>query len=316
MKYKFLNSFVLFSIVSLLFTACIKDDVVELKDQGSTFLKILEYPENPIFFDPFDDIKEVSLFSLRRDANSSASLNTPLTVTVRVDTAAITEYNDDNGTEFEALPDSLYTLGAGITKTGPLTYQMTFQPGEAAKEFIINLNGEKWDIAHKYAMPFVIQDPGGLQISSEKESVFSTISVKNMYDGVYRVTGTMVDLTNSALTGNYPFEYELRTLSETSVEAFDKEWQYPLHSILNAGTWSYYGNFGLIVNFDPVTHEITSITNYFGQGTGGRSAQLDPTGENYYDPATGIIKIKYFMLQPGTTVRTTFDETWEYTGPR
>ncbi|HEY0731198.1 MAG TPA: DUF1735 domain-containing protein [Chitinophagaceae bacterium] len=318
MKLTIFRNLSLFMMLSLLITSCIKDDVVELKDQGSTFLKILEAPGTAFYFEPFSGTKSFTALSLRRDANSNAELNKPVTVTITLDQAAIDAYNDDNGTSFELLPDSIFTIGNEFTKVGDNTYQTTFAPGEFGKDFVINLNGSKWDLAHVYAMPFKIENSGGLAISSEMGESFAQISIKNKYDGVYEVTGSMTDLAVATITGYYPLEWDLVTSGENQVTVVDNVYLgIPGHIISSGGSLSYYGSFGLVVNFDPVTNKITSITNYYGQPSGnGRSAVLDPTGENSYDPATKTIKIKYNMLQPGTTIRTTFDETWTFVRPR
>ena len=81
---------------------------------------------------------------------------------------------------------------------------------------------------------------------------------------------------------------------------------------------TYYGSFGLIINFDA-SDNVSSLSNYYGQPSGnGRSANVDPSGINKYDPATKTIKIKYWMDQPSvvTPHRTYFNETWKFVGPR
>lgn len=165
----------------------------------------------------------------------------------------------------------------------------------------------------------------GIKLSTVSEGIISPTGnyfvvkflVKNKYDGIYKVTGTLVDRVNSNLTGNYPLEFELRSTGANTNAVFDHSTGTQTHLILNGGAPSQYGSFGLNITFDLVTNKITSVVNAFGQPAGnGRSAALDPTGINAYDPASKTIRIKYSLLQPGTTVRTTFDETWVYTGPR
>ncbi len=73
MKFNIINKIILVAGMALLFTACIKDDVDDTTTQGSTFVKLLESPQNAIFFEPFTEIRTVELFSLRKDANSGLS---------------------------------------------------------------------------------------------------------------------------------------------------------------------------------------------------------------------------------------------------
>lgn len=323
MKLKLFQYFLLLSATSaVLLSSCIKNNVKELGNAGKTFIKFIEAPENKLFFEPFSGSRSVDLISIRREANSNAELNKTVTVNLRLDTAAITAYNAANNETFERLPDSLFTISTpGITKTGDLTYQVTFNPGEFAKEFTINLNGSKWDLSRKYMMPFVIADPGGLAVSSDRGEAMTFISIKNKWDGKYEITGTMVDNANATLTGSYPLVWDLVTSGPTQLIQFDNvNLGAPGHIINAGGSLSYYGSYGLVINIDPNTNKITSVTNYYGQPAGnGRSAQLDPTGLNYYDPATKTFYIKYWMMQPAVVPsgpRVVFDEVWKYIGPR
>lgn len=255
------------------------------------------------------------LLEVRRDPKTSAELNQALTVKVANDTGVIGRYNRANGTAYEQLPSSLYTLLTDVNT-------LTFQPGEISKEIKIRLNKTNLDLSKSYALGFKITDASGAQVSTEMSEAIYAIGVKNKYDGLYEANGTMVDLANSALTGNYPWSVEFRTSGPNSVILWDHEEDYILHPILSAGAWSYYGSFGVEITFDPVTNKVVSVTNPYGQPAGNtRSAQLDPSGVNQWDPATKQLKIKYFMLQPSvmTTapyIRTTFDETFTYKGGR
>ena len=202
MKMNLSNYLLLLGVGSLFFTSCVKSDVEEVGNKGATIVKLLESPENKIFFEPFTNIRDVSLFSLRKDAATSSDLNTPTAVKVKLNPTLIADYNTANGSDFEVLPDSLYTLDPTIVKTGS-SYTMTFNAGDFAKDFGIKLNGAKWDLAHKYALGFTIEDAGGKTINAEKKNVVALISIKNKWDGVYVAHGTMVDVTNAGLTGIY-----------------------------------------------------------------------------------------------------------------
>lgn len=311
----------LLAIVSLSITSCIKDDVTEAGDigAGSTFIKIPEARENPLFFSVFSNVKPVDLFSIRKDANSKSELNTATTVKLtRVD-ALIDEYNDENGTSFEYLPDSLYTTN--ISSSGGV-FDMSLAPGEFAKDFTIQLNGAKWDISHTYALAVVLSDIGGKKASAGLDTVITFISVKNKYDGVYDVAGDMVDVANSALTTATPFEYQLRTAGPTKNVGWSPDYGDYYVPILNAGAGSVYGSFCPIFEFDPATDKVVAVTNYYGQPAGNsRSAELDPSGVNQYDPATKTLKVKFFMKQPSVitvapNIRVTFDWELTYKGER
>ncbi|HYJ38710.1 MAG TPA: DUF1735 domain-containing protein [Chitinophagaceae bacterium] len=322
MKLHKLNHIFLLGVVVMLFASCIKDAAPALGDRGKTIVKLLEAPENKIFFEPFTNIRDVSLFSLRKDAPSAAELNTPTPVKVRLNPTLISDFNAANGETFEPLPDSLYTLDPTIVKSGQV-YTMTLNSGDFAKDFGIKLNGAKWNLSHKYALGFTIEDASGKTISSTKNEVLALISIKNKWDGVYEVTGTFSDVTNAAFTGIYPHEWELQTTSATQCVVVDNVYLgFPGYVFETGGGLSYYGSFGLLVNFDPATDQITSVVNYYGQpASNTRSAALDPSGVNAYDESTKTVNIKYYMKQPSVipaapNIRCYFDETWKFVRSR
>ena len=326
MKFYKINFLLLIGAALIILSSCIKEAAPTLGDRGPTLLKLLESPENKIFFEPFTDIRYVSLFSLRKDAASSGDLNTTTAVKVRLNPTLITDYNSANSSDFEPLPDSLYTLDATIVKSGQV-YTMTLNSGDFAKDFGIKLNGAKWNLAHKYALGFTIDDADGKTISADKKNVLALISIKNKWDGVYIAHGSMVDITNPGLTeifsdpGGYGVnvEFALETASATSCNVRDLTYSGDIYHPIWAGTgWSVYGSFGLTLTFDAATDKITKVVNFWGQpASNTRSAELDPSGLNEYDASTQTIYIKYFMKQPSAVpaapnIRTYFDENWKF----
>jgi hypothetical protein len=320
MQKKFSIYYLLF--IALAFSSCIKKEVTPLGDEGKTFIKILEGPENKVFLSPYSGVKAVPIYSVRRDANSNASLQTtaPITLT-RID-AMVTRYNAENGTDYEILPDSLYTLPSYIAKSGN-TYTFDMVAGDFSKEFSINLNGSKWDLSHKYALGFALTSVGSNNAKSDgRDSVVALISVKNKYDGVYKVTGTMLDVSNALFVGTYPLEWELQTTGTSSCVVVDNvQLGIPGHVFNSAGGTSpntYYGSYGLVVNFDLATDAISSVVNYYGQpASNTRSAALDPSGANRYTASSKTIDIKYYMIQPSViptppSIRVYFNEQWSY----
>lgn len=320
MKYNFYSYLFFIGVVTFLLTSCREEgDYQKLGNEGTTFVKILESPEKKLFFSPFSDVKLVDLFSIRKDAPTPSELNQPLTVVLTLTPDKIDEYNEENGTNYEPLPDSLYTLVDYIQKNGDV-YTIDFAPGEFAKEFSINLNGAKWDLTRTYAIAFALTDVSGKKIPMGMDNIITLISIKNKWDGVYEINGSYSDLTNPAFIGLYPYEWELQTTGANQCVVVDNIYLGAPGFVFDIGdgSLSYYGSFGLLVNFDPATDEITSVVNYYGQpASNTRSAELDPTGENKYDAATKTIRIKYFMKQPSVVpdppnIRCTFDEEWKF----
>ncbi|MGZ5252990.1 MAG: DUF1735 domain-containing protein, partial [Flavitalea sp.] len=220
-------------------------------------------------------------------------------------------------TNYIPLPVDAYTIDAGNPKTGD-DWTLKFAEGEFAKPIRIQLDATKLDLSKQYAFAFKIKDAAGNAISNAFNNVIVEVGVKNKYDGIYEVTGTMVDVVSAALTGYYPLNWDLRTAGASKVKVYDRLTGTQTHLISSGGALSQYGTFGLDVTFDPASDAIASIKSPYEPAANSRAAALDESGENRYDAATKTVKIKYFMLQPAlvTPYRTSFDETWVYKSAR
>jgi hypothetical protein len=239
----------------------------------------------------------------------------PLTVTLKVDQAALDAYNKANNTSFTILPAADYSI-ASLTLTIPA--------GQNTATVAITINISKVDPNGSFILPISIADGGGVAISASSTILYN-VQAKNKYDGIWTVNGTMTDFANSTLTGNYPVTYYLETQGSASDGMFDPSQGGFLHEILASGTLNAYGSYAPVFTFDPTTNKITSVVNYYGQPAGnGRSAALDPTGVNaftYGSPGTvgATFQVSYFLNQPAVISggpRTSFNETWTYVGPR
>lgn len=303
-------------ILSFLLSACLKDKFADENEVGFDVdknAKIVEiagpiagYYAASLEFSTRDT--SINLVTVRVAADQPVSED--VQVTLKLDTNLVSAYNIENHTNYKAPSSAIYkfdNLTVTIPKGSQQGYlKFTAKPSDiAAGEFAFGISLVS------------VSNPGYI-LSGNFNNQVVIIGVKNRWDGLYQVTGTLTDLAVSTITGLYPLNWELITNGANSVTVIDKDYTgTATHIISSGGAASQYGTFGLVVNFDPATNKITSVVNFYGQpAPNGRSAILDPTGVNAYDPATKTIKIKYNMLQPGTTVRTRFDETWKYTSPR
>jgi hypothetical protein len=228
-------------------------------------------------------------------------------VTLEIKPELVDAYNTTNHTGYSVPPSSLVTILNPVvtipkgSRTGYM--QVKFKPSSIIGQ----------ELAYGFAITSI--DRPGYNISGNMGTGVVAILIKNKYDGIYEVDGTLVDAINPALSsgpdGPYPFEVELRTTGANSVAMWASGIDYG-HFI---GGNSYYGSFSPNFIIDPATNKITAVTNYHGQPSGNnRSAELDPAGANMLN-ADKSFDVKYVMKQAGAT-RTTFDEHFRYIGPR
>ncbi|HEX8019220.1 DUF1735 domain-containing protein [Mucilaginibacter sp.] len=341
MKKNIFNKYLLVAGIASIafFSGCRKETAADkvggqAADNGKTLIGFPGGMVNPTFFEPFTDVKTVDVFTLKKDAKSQTELNKAQTFVLTSLPDALTKYNAKNGSSYELLPQSFYTLGNANTTqatNGDLTFK--FASGTFAQDFIIKLDGSKLDLSKTYGLAYKLTGTDGLGVhDASKDTLYAFFSVKNKWDGIYEVNGTMVDKVNNTLghineyltsVSKGPMQFELRTISATKCEVYDNYVVGGNDMPIRSGTgYSYYGNFALIIEFDPATNKVAAVTNYYGQpASNTRSAALDPSGINAYDPSTKTIDIIYNMLQPSSVptppyIRTTWTETWKYIGSR
>ncbi|MGZ8550287.1 MAG: DUF1735 domain-containing protein [Chitinophagaceae bacterium] len=309
----------------VILVACKKgEDITDLGDTGNTFIKLLGGGGDPavVAMDVDPAFETIKVLDVRRDANSSASLNQPATITITNTQVFLDSYNVHNGTNYEILPPVSYTItpASGVTVSGD-TWTITLAPGEHAREIAVTLNKPTMDLSLQYGFGFqIIQTTSGVVSKASGTQIVNPL-IKNVYDGVYEVTGTMADAGNPGLTGLFPMNYHLLTTGATSVAGWDPDyWVDYFIPIQSGADVSGYGSFSPIFNFDN-NGNVISVTNRYGQPAGnGRYAALDPSGINKRDPVTGDIDVKFFMYQPSVVPlpnpRVKFDWHMKYVGPR
>jgi len=320
---KYIKNIVVIVLAVLLVNSCKIETPEPMGDAGQTLVKLNPSGFYAVGLNAVSTSQLSPMFEIRRDCQSEAALNSTTTVILQKDDAILTAYNTANGTTFIPLPATLGTTTPAAGSDGKVT--MIFNASEFAKSLVVTVpDATKFDFTKAYALAYKLSSvsgTGAISKGSDLEIVVQ-VMIKNKYDGIYEANGTMVDLTNATLLGYYPFKYKLVTAGANSCECIEFDNDYPLHPISSAGAWSYYGSFGLIISFDASgSGVISNLVNYFGVPANTRTAALDPTGVNKWDPATKKIQIKYFMKQPSVVttapnIRTTFDETWTYKAVR
>ncbi|MBM3415495.1 MAG: hypothetical protein FJY20_03410 [Bacteroidetes bacterium] len=334
------------ALYGLLFTAvafasCIKKEVTPLKSEGTTIVKILgggtpaEVKKNPIDF--VSTSQQILVCDIRKDAPNEAAANAATTVVIKDDTAAVRAANP----AYLHFPAAWYTIQSDAAKVGGMggSWTFTFDNGDFAKQIYITIpNAQVLNPSALYGLGFTITSVSADSKISTQKSLVVEIGAKNNWDGIYAVTGPMIDLVVPALVQwnnnnatspvGDPFpianggawEAHLITTGGTECIVFDNTiWGTIGHPILNGGGHSGYGSMGIVINFDPATNRVARIHNYYGDPTrGGSTALGNPqtgSGPPLYaasntrrielDPS-GVnavqgnrdILIKYFMYHP------------------
>ena len=317
---KLLNIRLLFAFiaVALFGTGCLKDDNY---DDGRYGINLDGTPKMVEIAGPVDGFVNVDLVGSPNDTTVDIVLvklvggvaDKDIQVTLALDPAIVTAYNTEHGTTYAVPAANLYSIPS-LTVTIPAgqktaSMRLTAKPN--------NLFGSEYALGVKLVST---SDPN-VKLSGNFNTQVVGLTIRNKYDGVYTMTGTLVDVANAALGAKSPQTVHLITTGSNSVYLHNAGTNVAsfkdLFPITNAGAESAYGAFTPEFTFDA-NNNVISVVNAYGQpSSNGRSAAIDPTGINKWDPVTKTLRVKWLMTQPPTPgVRTTFDFTFTYVGPR
>jgi len=321
MKHIIKNALPLLAVM-VVFTSCLKDHLAMDPAQSNNVIEFANTGTNaspagavyPRFSSDLGSLVtgDSATFNVNLSYSGANMAPSDITVTLEVDTAALRIYNKDQGTKYVAPPETIYHIArTAVIKKGTQVLQL--------KAAIINNSDFNFNV--NYALPLKIASVSTGEISGNYGTALFSFAVRNVYDGIYTMSGTMTDQANAAITGYYPLDMNLITYSGNSIALWDpnvaKNYGHPIH---NGAAGNYYGSFSPIFFFDA-SGNITSVTNEYGQlsGASKRSAELDPTGINKITFGTGgqilYFEVSYIMTQNGSP-RTYFNEKFTYKGAR
>jgi len=123
------------------------------------------------------------LIQIWRDVNSEASLKSASSVNLEIDNSLIDAYNLENGTNFVALPTSVYTIEATTLNfgAGVFNYTVKFTPDPSHAD---------WDYSEAYALGVKLAGaPSGYEISAGEDKAVIAVVVKNPYEADYATSG-------------------------------------------------------------------------------------------------------------------------------
>lgn len=304
--------------ISVAFASCIEKEVTPLGDEGTTIVKLIggDSPmgilQNPIDFIP--QAQQILVADIRKDAPNNAALNSPTTVTVTDDTAAVTAAG------YLQLNPAWYTVQSEAPKVGGSggTWTFTFDDGDFAKPIYITIpDATVLDPSKLYGVGFTITAVSADAKISYRKTVVVEIGAKNPYDGIYSVEcGHVQRYTapgvpeapgglNGSLVGNP--DVVLFTAGAHTVGI-------PIPGEIGALFWANGSNSqvaginGVRITVDPNTFQTTSSAAQnatFGNWAG---------QPNFYDPATKTFTLS-FRWNPASTTRE-YQICLKYKGPR
>lgn len=232
---------------------------------------------------------------------SGTPASSDITITLTDKSAAmVAAYNTANSTSIQVMPAALYNVPS-------LT--LTIPAGQRNVEIPINIPSTlTLDPNKSYGVGFEITGvSNNLKIASNLKSLFIEFSIKNKYDGRYRLRGFH---NRPGLDAPYNEIVNMITTGPNSVNMFWPALGALAHP-LNGGV-TYYGSFTTNFFFNLTTNALISwdLSPYPTTVT----PSVGPATDSRYDPATKIIYANfYYNGNPGARQ---FKDTLTYLGPR
>jgi hypothetical protein len=307
-----LKSLLIVGASSLFLASCLKskDSLGLISDKGSIVSEIADVNiDGPIKIITLEGTPPTETFTLITLKSYAARDNKPAGDKVHVKLAL---NNSALPSGMTALPANAYTLPA-------LEFDV---PTGGSIAIPITLNKSLLDLSLSYGIALKITEVSAGVPSDLAKSIVVNLLVKNRFDGKYTMTGTLQDFAVTTIVALSPWNVELVTTGSNSVYLHNSGTATPsfadLFPISNGGTESGYGSFTPEFQFDA-NNNVVAVVNAYGQpASNTRSAAIDPSGINKWDPVTKTLKVKWFMYQPSAIagIRAKFDFTFTYTGPR
>ncbi|MGV3530637.1 MAG: DUF1735 domain-containing protein [Flavisolibacter sp.] len=271
----------LFMLVSFAFASCLKDKGYENGEYGSinsnvegqewVSIPLAGKATNALALESKSGNQDVNLLKVAYDYKDPAAQD--IVVTLAIDNSLVTDPN------LEKVPDGVASL--------PST-TVTIPAGQRVSDWLkMTINTGTLDPLKQYGIGIKITsvNKSGVQIPSNLGKIVFSISLKNKYDGVYKLTGY-----HNRTPYDFPYETTMHmvTVGPNSVQFWWPEVSGPGHPIgvgpdpVNDISW-YGAAISPIVVFDPATNKVVDVYNEstavpitLFTGPGSRESKFDP----------------------------------------
>jgi len=298
--YKILSLAIVFAVTAL--QSCTKEDSVFDSDSQGGIIELADLPSRAtstnysIVTKSFDAVDEIECpITINYTGVSGAPED--ITLSVAVNSNALSAYNSAQATTYTELPATLYTVASNT---------VTIAKGSKTGTFVLRLKTASFDFTKSYALGVSIQSTSAGTISGNYGTGIYRLVAKNAYEGSYTVTGWFFHPTaGRAISATK----SLATVGATVSQA----------AIGDLGSSNYYFNFSVdgstLANFVAAGATPSGLNSGFmtkdqagasstwvnssGTATPGVSPWLAATYNNTYDTASKTFFMHYGYIGSG-----------------
>ncbi len=292
----------------LIIASCVKDKGFDdnkygIKDPSSNTAVSIPLAVSGITVVGVDFVSTSQSFNVFGVQLESANVaSTDIHINLVPNAALVSSYNSANAANLIALPSSTYNIPS---------LKVTIPAGSKTAYFnIVIPNASTLSPLSTYGLGFTIGsiDEAGISIPSNMKNIVVQFSIKNKYDGIYKMSG----VHNRSPYDADPYKNKLMymiTAGPNAVYYYWAEQNTIGHPITNSNSW-YGASFSPTLAFDLSTNKLTSVYNFSPAGTPPMTVG-DPTSR--FDPATKTIYAQWYY---NNNLLRMFTDTLKYVGPR
>jgi len=296
-------------IVAVFFSSC-KKNIIYGDVVVNTFRPIVEFAEPSGFTSVSMDYttSEVTVdltdirFMIRSDVKADA------TAKIIINPTVVADYNDANSTNYVAVP---------LTKFSLVTDQFSLSPSERSQTVKIKIKPADVAVGEN-AIGLSIAEVNGGEISRIAGTLVVALSVKNQYDGRYRLEGAFYHPASSPGYDAFTIDVEMHTSGPNSVKMYVPDFGGYFHPGLFSGVLNAFGSQEPDYTINATTNAVTVQNSFPGATT---FYTMAPGFNSRYDPAAKIIYAKFgYNYSPGPVFNPATNREWTdkltYLGPR
>ena len=277
------------------------NNVVEFLNTSVPVSYTSVYPQwsNSILFN-----NDTGGFNINVDwAGAQAVSPQDITVTLTLDTAALSAFNANQATSFVVPPTDVFTFPSSITiKAG----------NEKAISRAVITAATDFDFTANYAIPLTISASSFGTISTNYGTAIFSFAGRNAYDGLYSLDELLVGWgaygIADGISYSWPSNIQFLTSGQFTNTIQTTEEGYYMPAFTTGGGTTGFGATQVQFTFDGTSNAVTAVTNLQPDDGRGRAFAINPAVTNSrYDPTSGTIYAAYIMSQNGRPPQYVYD---------
>lgn len=232
-------------------------------------------------------------------------------ITIAIDTASLTAFNNDQQTSLTLPPADVFSIGTTIT--------IPKGTRDAHLRPIITLAPD-FDYTATYALPLKITSASYGIVSTNFGTAIYSFLARNKYDGDYSLNEKLVGWGTYGIADGvsyaFPNNIGFVTSGQFTNTTYDpKTWGVDQLAFVPGGGTTAFGATNPQFTWDAAADTITDVVNLAPNDGRGRAFSRDSSVTSYYDPASKTIYATYWMYQSGRPRQHIYD-TLVYQGVR